>query len=621
MEALRSTLENLAKMYFSPSSLHGLNNAPIQENKRENINTLHCIEEELWFVHDATIFGSAKDGMVLTTDSIYWRERLGRPHKLEYRELIESTANTQLQAGTIHVLSQERAIKIKDVFYDFIAHMRLELVKEFRVYENYYQDALDGFEHSLIELTRNKDFLQIIELLSRYEGLFLKEEDKSTKVYKLAFQAYLIEKRFAQAAEQLEVLKQRDLHFYRKSAHLLEGAIKEDEQAKIKDGIIKLIQQYNFEEAKKHMASLPNPTLKKELKELLGISTKQMHKEIRNAARNKDYGYFKSFPNIWDRKDEYGMSALEYFALAGDARGMLMILEAEEPLFMHYNIFGHHFIDLVGLACDLEFGGKAANVLDILKKVKSKVDLKAVDDRIQFLKTGQEGHFFSYFLPDDLLQGMSREDRRQIQYKRLRQLNKKLMSLDYFNDKAKEIEIQENNSVHKIIKKIFGNELEEIEGYPEKDEFETSKAYLERTLTFKKQYLDRADFINEYKRQNQKMVNKLTLLLKDNYNCFQSSLSALRALQTDDGMVDLYNLYFPLQKPSVTIGSYDADDQAFFMIVDGGIKKMYMPADIAQAFKMSFSELDFICKRMVKDGQVIGAYIFEFEGQSFQIIQ
>ncbi|HHX62851.1 MAG TPA: hypothetical protein GX707_19390 [Epulopiscium sp.] len=663
MNQLKSQLEQVILKHFAKSSVHGLNNSAISSKKVENVKVLHNIKDEkVWFIYDATLFGSAKDGMVFTNRGIYWREVLESPQKLDYIEMIESTANQGLKANVIFILDKAGEIEIKEAYYNFIAELRLEIVKSSIIYETYYRSGLQGVEQSLIRLFEKGKYHQIIKWLNKYEGLFLLPKHKSVKTREISFEVFMKEQMFSRAQEELDILKERNPVYYRKAAPLLEVAIKQDRYSNLetertnaieilrrtmeeskkqtlekhlhklnlllesekfleaeqtveqiykieplysleREKILLTISSNNLKQAKEKILQLEDPILRVELDGILKKTTKKLHEKIRNTVRNKQYDIFESHPDIWNYKDEYGMCALSYFALEADLVGILKALSHVDLLLMPANIFGHNFVDLIGFACDKNFGNKKENPLEILKKIKSKVDLKQIDDRINFFKTGQEGSFFSY--------KVSQEDK-------LSELNQKLISPDHFKQVLIEIENQTHNHVDKIIRHLFGGELEATPSYPIKDEFETSEAYKNRCRVFKKLYLGRDDFIVEYKRQNEPMVEGISQLLKDKKSCYVPSVSAmveyknteletLKDLQSPEDSLKLLNIYFPIKKEVsiVEVGTYDADKEVFVMIIDGVIQELPMPLAIAKQYKKTFPEIEYVRRRVFKDGKVM----------------
>lgn len=747
MEQLRLRLEKVILKHFARSTVHGLNRSLIPAKKLENVKALHNIkEEEVLFIYDATLFGSAKDGMVFTNKRIYWREVLDSPQSLDYRALIESTANKELRAKAIFILDQEEEIQIKEIYYKLVCDLRLDLITSSMVYETYYKTALSSATESLARLLERKQYTQIIEWLSQYDGLYLKSKHKSVKLREISFQAYLIERMFPKAKEQLEFIEDKNPRFYNKAAPLLERAIKQErisnlearrlkaiegqdfkeaymlieeqralnileeddlntiergtknahyesidrdrleaireenydiaglllekqkdlnirqsfqieqikeamkeskksvlenyvealntllqdekfvEADKIKEQIYKIdptyplerekilltIYQYNIKRAKDEISQVSDPSLKLELEEILKKITRKLHEKIRNAARNKKYDVFEKRPDIWNYTDEYGMSAIYYFALEADLEGILKALEHTEILLMPANIFGHNFVDLIGFACDPNLGNKNEDPLDMLKKIKGKIDIKQIDDRIKFLETGQERHFFSYKLRQE---------------NKLSDLNQKLISPGYFKQILIEIENQTYNNVDKIIRHLFSGELEDMDSYPTKDEFETSEAYRRRAKDFRRQYLNRFDFIAEYKRQNQSTAEGIDKVLREKKSCFipqisglveykDKELEALKTLITQEDVLKLLNFYFPVEEEviRVQVGIYDADQEVFLMSVEGKTKEMPMPLAIAREYRKTFDEVEFVHRRIIKDGQIIMGTVPKYGG-------
>lgn len=818
MEQLRSILEKVALENLNNNSIYGLNQEAIQSKKLKNAKEVHVLaDEEILLLHDNTLFGSAKDGMVFTDKAIYWREMLGEAQKLTYSEIVESTANENPVNKTIWVLDKEEAIQVKDNYYYLIYQLRLELIHSLTAYEAYYYSALDSFEQSFIQFAENKQFHKIIEWMHKYEGLFLKEEDKSVKIREVLFHAYLNEGEFSKAQKQLDILKEKSPEFYRRVAPLLESEIKEQEyseleierlkaienedfkqayilfeqqiglyirqeayldkieleikeahfksldkkrleslargeyetaqailesqkklkmrtskqieelansmsqhkytrldkdrlkaivneeyhiaffllekqrQLKVKkeseiDGIrdsmeglkkrvlekyherlkvliahksfveskqminqihkiepsyslereeiLVMIYESKLEQAQASIALLSDALVKIELETILAKSTRKLYKKIRQGVSNKDYDYFRSTPDICNFKDEYGMSALHYFALEADVEGVAVVLEETNLAYIHANIFGHNFLDLLGLVCDPQFGAGKQNILDVLEGLNQKVNLRQIHSRIEFLKKGKEGPFFSYYLSQGFLEHLDKKEYSKIQEARLSALNKKLMSKNHFDEVFQEVKNQANKDEREIewvIKEILAKELEGMDDYLRKDEFETSQGYQERCKKFIQEYLGGTDLLEEYKKQNQAMVEDITTILKRKNSGFISKigylveyqdkgLQGLESVQTTEGLLELFNLYFPVKSPSVAIGNYDADKEVFYIIVGKRMKEIHVPRRIAKDFKNAFDNLDFSYHRFAKNGLVMDACIYEFQGHKIYFI-
>ena len=738
MKQLKSKLEMVVLNHFSKGSVYGLELEVIQDKKLENVKAVHDIEgEEVLLIYDGTLFGSAKDGMVFTENSVYWREMLGSSQKLDYREIIESTAHINTEKKMIELLDVEGKIKLKEAYYDLICELREELVRSFIVYDTYYKSALKSFEQSLINLAEKEKYNDLIKRVNKYQGLFLRERDKSAGIYEVLFKAYLAEKDFALAKEALDILEDKSPGFYKEAAPLLEHAIKQEryhdleierveamagedykeaylilqqqknlniiekeklaqielemkeihykslevdrlktmktedydlafsllekqkeiniksdfeienirknmeltkkqklrqyhEALKVKvetkdfqsakelisqiykidplyplerEELQMMIYKYKLKEVEEVILATLNPILKLELETIFNQHIKLLYEDTRWAARNKDYEYFKAIPNVWYYKDQYSMSPLDYFALEGDLDGVLMALDYVDLTFMEANVFGHNFIDLIGL------GG----AVGILKTIQPRVDLKQMEDRLGFFQRGQEGVFFSYHMSEEV---------------RLLELNKSLMSPSHFKAVYEGVKNQASNDVDTIIKHIFAQELEDMDTYPVKDEFETSEGYQKRSRAFKQQYLDRADFIEEYKRQNQPMVELIQERLAQGNSCFVPAISAwidykdkdmafLESMEREEGVIKLLDLYFPIKLPTIELGNYNPDLEVFDMLVDQQVKQMKVPLSLAREFKESFNQLDLNYHRVIEDETISTHYVYEFEGQKF----
>lgn len=613
MNLLVDKLEEIALLNFGDSSLYGLKGSPIQESKLVNVRTTHGIDnEDIYFIYDATLFGSAKDGIVFASEGIYWKDRLASPNFISYKGIIRSTASVDLYTDYLYEIDKGEGIKIREILYNFISQLRLELVRSFKIYEDYYREAIDDFIQSLVELEEAEEFNRLINRFNKYEGLFLDKKDRPLKLYKILFKAYIKENKFTLAGQSLEDIKYKDPLFYKDSIPVLRLGIQEAE-------ILDMIYSYNFKQAKEAIDNLPNAKLAQELKETLNLSNTKLYKDIQNAARSRDYGYFESFGQAFNFRDGSGMSALEYFALEADIKGMLMALRNKDLILLHYNIYGHNFIDLLGLACDPRFGAKPGNYLEILNKLNKKVDIKLIEDRINYINTGQEGRFFSHNMPLDIFESLNEDEVSKLRTARLEELNDRLMSPDYFRYKANEIENQENNSVNKIIKRLFGNELEDMDNYPEKEEFESSSSYYKRCLNFKQQYLKRKDFIDEYKRQNPNIVEEISKTLDNKEELFESSLSVLKSLQEEKELIRLYNFYFPLENPEIKLLAYDYDKEYFYILVDDKLRKISIEVEEAKELRESYKDMETIVEWEVERDIARRSYKIKFKDKIYTI--
>lgn len=817
MEQLRLILEKAALKSLNKSSIYGLNKETIQLKKFKNAKDIHELaNEKVLLIYDDTLFGSAKDGIIFTNKAIYWRQMLGEPQKLTYSQMVESTANENSMTKTIWVLDKVDSIQVKDNYYHLIWQLRKELIASFIAYETYYYSAIDSFEQSLMEFAKKGQFDRIIEWINKYEGLFLKEEDKSAKIREILFQAYFSKKEFSNAQKELELLKETSPEFYKKTSPLLQSAMKEQEyqglelerlkamengnfqqayllfeqqislyireqayldqveleikeshyksldkkreeafvhgeyeaaqailerqkklkmrtskqieelsnsmnyhkynrldkerlnaiikeeyhiaffllekqrQLKVKkeseineirdsmkrlkkrvlekyheklkvlvshkslveskqmidqirkiepsypierEEILLMIYQSRLEEAKELIALIPDSSLKIELETMLARRTQALYEKIREGVKRKDYDYFKSTPGIWDAKDEYGMSVLHYFALEGDVEGVAIALEKTDLSFIRANVFGHNFLDLLGIACDPQFGAKKENILDILENLRQRVNLKQIEDRLEFLRTGKVGSFFSYYLSQEFLAKMDKKEVVKIQEARLTDLNKRLMSMSYFLEVFKELKNQRDDKlkIDAVVKDLLAKELKTVDGYPKKDEFETSKEYETQCQIFTQHHLGNTGFLERYKDQNQPIMEGISKVLKRRNSGYvvgisalveyqEKGLEALEFVQTTEGLLELFNLYFPIKAPAVELGNYDIDKEAFYIIVDKKIKEMQVPLSIAKGFKNAFDKLEFSYHRFAKNGLVMDACIYEFEGHKLYFV-
>ncbi len=738
MEILREKLETIAIKYLGKSSLHGLNQGPIQDKKLKNAKLTHGITDEtIFLLHDATLFGSAKDGMVFTDKAIYWREVRGTSQKIDYRELVESTAHNDLAGSDIKILGKNHRLEAKNDYYHIICELKSDLITVISLYESYYQNAIENLESLLVSFAENKAYKKVIEELNVYQGLFLNPEDKSEKIRLVSFEAYLAEKDFSKAREELAYIKVKSPMFYEEAARLLEGEIKEEqyttlEQSRIyaiekkdfktayslleeqkeigirtanemeeisraikicefetigedrlkaveneeydiallllekqrgmalksesdigiiresieiakresltkyheqlkssvdsedflaskeiinyihkiepsydleKEEILMLIYQYKLEEAGKRITNLLDSDLKSDLKEVLEITKKMLYEEIRSAARKKDDDFFAFFPDLWRYIDEYGMSAHHYFALEADIEGLLKALEGMNGDLNLPNIFGHNFIDLLGLACDSSLGDKKEGLLDVLEEIKSRVKLSEIENRINYLEKGSENQL-------------------KVQEYRLSELNKKLLSNNHFEKIRDEMESCDAYDIDYVSQHVAMDRVRSDECYPIRGEFETLAHYEERYHVFAQKALGEAGLPEEFKDE----ISKLIEVFKAKGSRYIPSLSTwirveekqlkiLKALETIDGRLGFYNLYFPIQIPTVEMGDYNAEREIFVMIVNGSIKEMAVPLAMAENFKKAFDGLEFSCNRMFEEGLFVDVCLYEFEGE------
>lgn len=825
MERLRSKLEKIALNHFSEKSIYGLEEDVIQLKKLNNVKEVHNIEnEEILFLHDDTLFGSAKDGMVFGEESIYWREKFKSAEKLNYTDIVQSTANRDIGSRSIFIFNEEDPIELNDMYYNVISELKEELINSFPRYESFYQDSIISIEKLLMELEEKEEFSQIIELIGKYEGLFLKEEDKSDKIREITFKAYVNMKLFNEAAEELEKIKKEKIEYYKEYKLILEKAIKESQYDDLEHGrilameredyedaylifnqqrdlnikeekylaiveleikeahynsldkerleslhdldyeraysllesqkqikirttseidkiiesmklheyesldkerlkavekeeyniafillkkqkrleikteeeieknrisiekskkevleryheelkelldsklfiesqekinriyqiepsyylereeILLMIYKYKLDEAREAILKLSNLSLQSELKNILEMNSKTLYEEIRIAARNKDYNYFEFFPHIWNYKDEYSMSALDYFALEGDSEGLMMALEKTDHTVLHANIFGHNFLDLLGFACDSRLGNSKESLLDILYRIKYFVKNNEVKNRIKFIKTGQEGSFFSYNIFEETLKNIQEKEIIKIEKLRLEEYNERLMSTTYFNEvykdlknklKKNSLDEEDNIEVKKdmIIKDIFLKELENKDDYPRKGEFEISIEYNSRCKAFSQESLKELEFIEEYKRYNKISMDEMVKSLEYPGRYYISSLMAfvdytkksletLKNLESTEAFLELFLLYFPIKPPYVEIGNYDSEKEVFFMIVNDEVVEMSVPLKIAEEFKESFYDLEFNFHRLLHEDSIIDICIYEFQDNKIML--
>lgn len=790
MERLRAKLEMIAVKYLARASLYGLDQVTIQDKRLRNAKGVHGItDEQIFFLYDDTLFGSAKDGMVFTEKAIYWREKLGTSQRMDYREIVESTAHKALTGNPIRVLGKNHTLEAKKDYYNYICELKSELITIISVYDGYYKNAIEIIEESLVAFAQNKEYREVIDELNKYQGLFLNQEDKSIKIREVSFEAYLGEENFSKAQEELDFINAENPIFYEKGTFLLEQSMTEQKYARLeelqisaieaqdfqeayslfeqqkslnirddnhleqieleikeghykklnqdreaalanraydrayaileeqceigirtrtemedigramkihefeaieedrlkaveneeydtafsllekqkamglkseyeieiiresieqarkealakyheelkrlvdsedflasrevikyiheiepsysveKEEILILIYQYKLQEADQAISNLPHSELKAELKEIFDITEQMLYEEIRNAARNKEYDFFEFFPDVWKYMDEYGMSAHDYFALEADLEGLKKTLKVMTGDLNVPNVFGHNFIDLLGFACDPGLGNKKEDLLTLLEEIKDQVNLKEIDNRIGFLE----------------FEGANGEERLKIQEYRLSKLNEKLISSNHFAQIIDGMASQDAYDIDSVSQHMAISRLKYDEAYPAKGEFETLEAYKERCHIFSQEHLEKPDSWQELKSEVERLINLFKVKnaryipsLSTWIRVGEKQLNLLESLETTQGRLAFYNLYFPIKIPTVKIGDYDSEKERFFMIVDGVIKEMNVPISVAEDFKMRFEALEFSCQRSFEDGLMVDVCIYEFKGE------
>ncbi len=826
MKRLKLQLEKIISNYFNEKAIYGLDEDLSDSKKLSNVREVHNIgDEEIFFIYDDTLFGSAKDGMVFSEDAIYWREKFSNPEKLTYAEIAESTANINIMTNEIRIFDKERAqekdklIKVKDLYYEFISELREELIDSIPRYEGYYENAINSMEIFFIELELTKQYRQIINMISLYEGLFLREEDKSNKIRSILFKAYLSQRIFEKAKKELDYMEKENLEFYHEAKKMYELELKENEydfleekrkialaredyeeayfvfnqqkeinirdedyllkiedeikeaeyktldierlsalddydyekaysilnrqkEIKIKDldemqevvnsmklhefnsleeerlmalekeefniaylifkkqkqlnikeedeikeikksieeekskvlkkyheelkslvdeklfieskkvidriyeinpdysldkeEILLMIYQYRLDEAKESIAKLENMSLKSELEKVFNNNSEKIYAEMRNAARIKDYSYFEFFPHLWNYKDEYSMSPIHYFALEGDSEGLLRALDGTNHKIMHSNIFGHDFLDLLGLACDPRFGNTKESLLEILKRIEYFVENDQINKRIKYIERGICEEFYSYNISEDLLDELKEKEILRIQEIRLRELNNKIMSSLYFKNVEKLIENRSKKAnideeLDRIIKILYIEEVKRKNEYPIKDEFETREKYKRSCDDYIEESLKDPDYIEEYKKQNPETIEEIRKSIKYPERYFiaellsfvdykEKTFKQIKTLDTNEGFLELLSLYFPIKYAFIEIGNYNIEKEEFYILVNEKIQTLSVPKSLAKEFKESFFELDYTSHRILEDNEIKDIYIYKIQEKEISLV-
>ncbi len=379
-----------------------------------------------------------------------------------------------------------------------------------------------------------------------------------------------------------------------------------------REEILLKIYKGDLDQAKQAIDLLDNKELKLQLHKIFEENSKILYEKIRQSVRNKDYHYFESKPENWHYKDEYGMLALHYFALEADIVGVEKALEATDLSLIHLNVFGHSFIDLLGLAYDFSAEEDIESFFLVLDQLQKKMPSRHIVNRINDLSSG--------------LENIEEEEALNIQKERLKCLNRKLMSIQYLQNVFEDIQADVKET-QVMMEFMYLDQLKMQADYPTKDEFETTGDYKVRCNLFKQDYLNKPDLLERYQKENQDLLDKIKIALETKGTCFIPSLSAiltfnahgldcLKRVKSKEGILELFNLYFPLQLPFIQIGVYNADKEFFFMRVNQTIKKMYVPLWMAERFKKSFGDLSAKAYRYIEEGNLVEVCNYQFQGKS-----
>lgn len=127
-----------------------------------------------------------------------------------------------------------------------------------------------------------------------------------------------------------------------------------------------------------------------------------------------------------------------------------------------------------------------------------------------------------------------------------------------------------------------------------------------------KEFLDRIDYKERERLKDLRMEELNDRLISSNH--FKELEFNLMDLETAEGFLEFFLLYFPIKVPRVELGNYDVDNGEFYILVNGSVKKLGLAESIAEDFKASFDNLEFTCTRTLEDDSIIDSCIYEFEG-------
>lgn len=317
------------------------------------------------------------------------------------------------------------------------------------------------------------------------------------------------------------------------------------------------------------------------------------------------------------------MKALDYYALEGDVERIKIGLKKTKfNSIIEANIFGHTFIDLICLACDPQFGGYDKDVLDILEEIRPCLSLKTlIDKRIKFLKTGQDDFCFSYNIDAKLEERITAKEKTRLEAKRLSLINQRLMSMGHFSKLKSNKALSLEETMEEILKQMLIMEVKQLNEYPKKEEFETIVVYKNRCRVFIDYYLRNKAYIDKYKVQKRPAIDKIRRQVKkDRAYLLEESFALVDKSLNDLNVLELYNLYFPINPMKIGIGNYDASQEVFFMYVDGQVKKLGVPLAIAREFREEFATLNPRFERIIEKDKIIDKLIYKFKNKEARLL-
>lgn len=594
--------------------------------------SLRIIEIEFRSYLEMTWFSEAKEVLMVLKDK-----------SPELYLSLEQELDLAIKNKKFNELNEERlgAIKYDDFDEAYLIFQEqknlnireeAELVKmELEIKESHF----NSLESKRLEHVDSEEFDQAFKVLNEQRLLDIKDESELDGACSQmnGIKIALLEKYYDELKELVEGEQILESELKIKQIQKIEANFPLDREI-----ILLMIYQYKLKDANIAISNLYDDKLISELEEVIKLNTKMLNDEIRYAARLKDYDFFEIYSNVWDNKDEYSMSPLHYFALEADTEGLGKALIHTSYPFSLANIFGHNFIDLIGFACDPNLGNKQEDVLEILGSFSFIHDNKKLRDRISYIETGSIKDFSYYNLPEEMLDKLSEKELKRIQQVRLSYLNKKLVSkthftsvLGYLEEQISSRQIYNGNDSEliksKIMEQMFFDDFKD-EDYPLKDEFETNESHRNTIDDFHQEKLGNVESSQEFEDYYESKLNNLNNLLetKDNYYLYdlsifitinEKSLQILEEFDDEKYLLKLFDIYFPINAPSVEMGIYDADNEVFLMIVDENIKEMPVTSALAGDFKKSFSELKVTSRRVFEEDSIVDALIYEFDGEKF----
>lgn len=130
--------------------------APYIDNEKLQ-NTINTIckgidAEDILAIYDSTVFGSSKEGLVFTKDSLFYREPLLKAIKIKYKDIKEVTYEKKKVENKKRKFEMEEMIVIKVegekrvVLIKNVLKVNLEVLSEFinNIINEFVKNELDG---------------------------------------------------------------------------------------------------------------------------------------------------------------------------------------------------------------------------------------------------------------------------------------------------------------------------------------------------------------------------------------------------------------------------------------------------------------------------------------------